>query len=152
MAKANKPKERFPLSKKWIGKVRAYAPPRGTLGGSFEELQAAGCIQCENEACRNLFPFLMGETKNNCCDGCPVWDRLGPKCEAFRKYHTAFQQAEADANAWKEAIRPHNLPAGHEHADKSIEQLSKILGLGVRATRRLKQAGKLVEALACLNQ
>lgn len=152
MAKANKSKDRFPLSKKWVGNVRAYAPPRGKLGGSFEELQAAGCIQCENENCRALFPCLMQETRNNVCDGCPVWERLGPKCEAFRKYHTAFLQAEVDANAWKEAIKPHNLPEGHEHANKSIEQLGKLLGLGIRATRRLKQRGELVKALACMNQ
>jgi len=53
-----------------------------------------------------MFEGLMIATHCNPCDGCPQWENIGPECECFREYHTAWKKAiaqvQADIQAEKE--------------------------------------------------
>jgi len=83
-----------------------FAPPQGILGASFNQANEAKCLQAEFPSLRRIFEGLMITTRSNPCNECPRWESIGPECECFRKYHTAWKvaiaQVQADARAEKE--------------------------------------------------
>ena len=124
-----------------------YEPPDGVLGGTFKELMAAGCIQAETVDMLPMFRALMIGTHKNPCNGCPAWAAQGPKCRAFRVYHSVWREHEAAAaKRTAEALsatEPHNVPVGHPLAGLSIKSIAKRLGVSIAEVRRRKAAGAL---------
>ncbi len=121
-----------------------WLPPRGILGGNFATLRDSGCIQAENDSLRDLFLGLMAMTGCNPCNGCPVWDRVGPGCKAFQEHHTAYL-------GWKQthdeeiqlAITPRNATQDSKFAGMNMKQIAAALGISINEARRRKMAGTL---------
>ena len=147
MQKTYKKKAPQPFPIGYKGQYRGqYLPPRGLLKATFEQAQAAGCIQAIDQ---KVFDGLMKVTCNNPCNGCPQWADGGPKCGAFQQYHLAWARHQEalknKAEADKAAVTPHNAPAGHPFAKMNMKQIAQELGVSLSEARRRRAAGTLLE-------
>ena len=117
---------------------------------NFRLLHEAGCIQtlCDvytdsNEAKKQgyiRFCQIMILTNLDPCPGCPIF----PKCEAYKKYHTAPKEEKVKREAKiKDATTADNGPFG----SMSVKQIAEKFGISKSEVRRLKVSGKL-EALS----
>ncbi len=121
-----------------------YFPPNGTLDGTFDQLQAAGCIQCELEQLRVLFIGLQSATRGNVCDGCPVWSQKGPACAAFSQYHSAARAVREDSErSLIKATTPQTNSGNPELSCMSMKMIAEKLGISLSEARRRKAAGTL---------
>lgn len=121
-----------------------YCDPEGRLTGTFDQLMAAGCLQAEVPGLLMIFRLLMVETSANPCAGCPVWNRKGPECGAFREYHSAYAQSvKKQEQVIKDATTPNNVPAEHPLAGLSIKKIAEKLGVSISEVRRRKANGTL---------
>lgn len=131
-------------NKRHKNRMKTRMPPVGRLTGSFEDLQAAGCIQAEMESLRPIFVGLMDMTNCNPCNGCPIWDQLGEDCKAFAKFHSYAIESRYQAKVeLEQATTPHNIPSGHEFQGMSVKQIAAKLGVSIGEVRRRKLAGTL---------
>lgn len=78
---------------------RDFLPPIGILKAEFNEAGAADCMQARPLLPKACFDSLMSVTKFNPCNGCSTWQQIGPECQCFQQYHTAFRAAKAKVAA-----------------------------------------------------
>jgi len=116
--------------------------PVGSLGGSFWQLQDAGCIQCEVDSLMPIFQALKTAMMGNICDGCPeMWN--GPSCKAYKLYHSESinQQLQRDRRIVS-ATGPCDKN-GSDWESYSVAEIAAELGVSKNAVRKMKVAGTL---------
>jgi hypothetical protein len=113
------------------------AAPAGILDAEFDQLKAAGCVQCEHEDLRPMFIGLIQATKGNVCDGCPAYK--GGTCPAFKQYHTGAPRTVVSMPPPKKE----NVPEDHPLAGLSVKQIAAKLNISIGEVRRRKMAGTL---------
>ena len=122
-----------------------FYSPNGKLMCNFEEAQSTGCIQAETNNAMLMFSSLMIVTNINPCNGCPVWDRVGPECGCFQKYHTGYhavveekkQHAAKVKRQQEKPVPPHNFAAsckfvGLVMTSRQLSKFRRQMGLAYR--------------------
>lgn len=106
----------------------------------FDTLMAEGCIQCENEGLRELWPLLVIETQRDpCTTGCPAFK--GGACLAYQKYsRMAIRERGNKAVTLKAATTPNN--GSGEWAGLSMKQIAAKEGISLNEARKRKREGK----------
>ena len=95
-----------------------------------------GCIQCESEGLRELWPLLViGTLGDPCTTGCPAFK--GGACLAYRKYSRTVFRGRANKAA---ATTPNN--GSGEWAGLSMKQIAAKEGISLNEARKRKREGK----------
>lgn len=106
----------------------------------FDTLMAEGCIQCEFEGLRKIWPHLVIETQRDpCTTGCPAFK--GGACSAYQKYNrTVIHERVNKATTLKAATTPNN--GSGEWAGLSMKQIAAKEGISLNEARKRKRGGK----------
>ena len=106
----------------------------------FDTLMAEGCIQCESESLRELWPLLVIETQRDpCTTGCPAFE--DGACLVYQKYsRTAILERTDKAAMLKAATTPNN--GSGEWVGLTMKQIAAKEGVSLNEARKRKRGGK----------